>query len=212
MVCILQNKCRTKIIEAMKRLKYFSILLLAIGLLISPVAMAQTQHTLTKKEQRQLEKMRRKKEKTRQRAAAHAYYLQLLQKKYFVFEADYLTDTRGNSFVLSPDINFMEVIGDTAVLQFGFDNLIGWNGVGGITVRGTLYNYKVQEGKKNTGINMHTGIHIIGPGLPPNVSLYVSDDGTAQLTIITGNGDQITLFGTIVSPEDASIFKGMSLF
>ncbi|UBM61196.1 DUF4251 domain-containing protein [Candidatus Sulfidibacterium hydrothermale] len=196
----------------MKRLKYFSILLLAIGLLISPVAMAQTQHTLTKKEQRQLEKMRRKKEKTRQRAAAHAYYLQLLQKKYFVFEADYLTDTRGNSFVLSPDINFMEVIGDTAVLQFGFDNLIGWNGVGGITVRGTLYNYKVQEGKKNTGINMHTGIHIIGPGLPPNVSLYVSDDGTAQLTIITGNGDQITLFGTIVSPEDASIFKGMSLF
>jgi hypothetical protein len=198
--------------ETMKRLKYFVVLLLAAGLLISPAVCAQTQHSLTKKEQKQLEKMRRKKEKTKQRAAAHAYYLQLLQKKYFVFEADYLTDTQGNSFILSPEINFMEVKGDTAMLQFGFDNLVGWNGVGGITVRGTLYNYKVQEGKKNSGINMHTGIHIIGPGLPPNINLYVSDDGTAQLTIITGGGNQITLFGTVVSPDDASVFKGTPLF
>jgi len=195
----------------MKQLKYFILVLLTAGWLISPVA-AQTQQTLTKKEKKELEKMRRRKEKTRKREAAHTYYLQLLQKKYFVFEADYLTDTKGNSFILSPDINFMSVEGDTAVLQFGFDNLMGWNGVGGLTVRGVLYHYKVEEGKKNSGINMHSDIRIIGPGLPPHVSLYVSDDGTAQLTIVTGTGDQITLFGTIVSPEDATVFKGAPLF
>ncbi len=195
----------------MKRIGYLLGIFLLGCLLNSPAAMAQTQ-TLTKKEKRHLEQLRRKKEKTKQREASHAYYLQLVQKKYFVFEADYLTDTRGNSFILSPDINFMKVTGDSVVLQFGFDNLIGWNGVGGITVRGTLYHYQVQEGKKNSGINVRTDMRIIGPGLPPHITLYVSDDGTGQLTIVTGDGTQLTLYGRVMSPDEATIFQGASLF
>ncbi len=195
----------------MKRLRYLLGVLLVAGLLVAPAVEAQTQ-TLTKKEKRHLEQMRRKKEKTKQREAAHAYYLQLLKKKYFVFQADYLTDTRGNAFILSPDINFMRVSGDSTVLQFGFDNVIGWNGVGGITVRGTLFHYQVQEGKKGSGINLRTDVQIIGPGLPPHLTLYVSDDGTAQLTIVTGTGTQITLFGRVVAPDQAAIFQGVSLF
>ncbi len=193
----------------MKKLRIFAGILALAGMLLWQPVQAQT---LSKKDKRQVEKMRRKKEKTKEKEAAHAYYLELLKKKYFVFQADYLTDTQGNSFILNPTLNFMSVTGDNAVLQFGFDNLIGWNGVGGITVRGKVYNYKVQEGKKGSGINMHTEVHLIGPGLPPHINLYVSDDGSAQLTLLTGMGDQITLFGTIVSPSDANIFRGTSLF
>ena len=193
----------------MKKLRIFAGVMALAGMLLWQPVQAQT---LSKKEKRQVEKMRRKKEKTRQREAAHAYYLQLLQKKYFVFQADYLTDTRGNSFILNPTINFMSVVGDSIVLQFGFDNVIGWNGVGGITVRGLLYHYKLQQGKKGSGINLRTDVQLFGPGLPPHLNLYVSDDGSAQLTIYPGVGDQITLFGTIVSPDDANVFKGMPLF
>ena len=193
----------------MKKLRIFAGIMALAGMLLWQPVQAQT---LSKKEKRQVEKLRREKEKTRQRKEAHAYYLQLLQKKYFVFQADYLTDTRGNSFILTPTINFMSVVGDTVVLQFGFDDVVGWNGVGGITVRGSLYHYKLQEEKKGGGINVRTDVQLIGPGLPPHLDLYVSDDGAAQLTIVTGQGDQITLFGTIVSPEDANIFKGMPLF
>ncbi len=195
----------------MKKIRWLIGIVLLGCFLSAPAIMAQTQ-SLTKKEKRRLEQMRRKKEKTKQREAAHAYYLQLLQKKYFVFEADYLTDTQGNSFILTPSINFMAVKGDSVVLQFGFDNVIGWNGVGGITVRGTLNHYQIQEGKKNSGINMRTDVRIIGPGLPPHINLYVSDDGTGQMTLVTGDGTQLTLYGRVVSPDEAAIFQGVSLF
>ncbi len=195
----------------MKRVKYFMGIILVAGLLSASTTVAQAQ-TLTKKEKRHLEQMRRRKEKSEQREISHAYYLQLVKKRYFVFQADYLTDTQGNSFILSPDINFWRVSGDSTVLQLGFDNVIGWNGVGGITVRGTLFHYQVQEGKKGSGINLHTDVKIIGPGLPPHLTLYVSDDGTAQLTIVTGTGVQITLFGRIFSPARADIFQGVSQF
>ncbi len=195
----------------MKRLRVIIAVVLAFFFLTPAVVSAQTQ-SMTKKEKRKIEKMQRQKEKTKKQEAAHAYYLALINHKHFVFQADYLTDTQGNSFILDQTINFMAVEGDSAVLQFGFDNLVGWNGVGGLTLRGILYNYKVQQGKKGNGINVHTDVRVIGPGLPPHINLYVSDDGSAQLTINTGVGDQITLFGTIVSPEDANIFRGVPLF
>jgi hypothetical protein len=197
--------------KTMKRIKYFMGMLVVAGMFSVTPATAQT-HSVTQKEKRHLEQMRRKKAKSEKRKVSHDYYLQLLQKKYFVFQADYLTDTQGNSFILSPDVNFMSVSGDNVVLQFGFDDVIGWNGVGGITVRGTLFNYRLDQGKKNKGLNVRSDMHIIGPGLPPHINLWVSDDGTAQLTILTGTGDQVTLFGRIMAPEKAYIYKGVPLF
>ena len=195
----------------MKKLIYLIGIFLIAGLLFGEVAYGQNQ-VLTKKGKHHLELLRKKKERSMQREISRKYYTQLLKEKYFVFQADFLTGPRGASYILSPDINFMSVNGNNVVLQFGFEGAIGWNGVGGITVRGTLSGYQVFPGKKKNNLYMTTNINLIGPGLPPNISMNVSDDGTAQLTIQPAGGGPIIVYGQIVSPKKANIFIGQSLF
>ncbi len=195
----------------MKKLIYFIGIFLIAGLLFGGVAYAQNQ-TPTKKEKHHLEQLRKKKERSMKREISRKYYTQLLKEKYFVFQADFLTGPQGASFILSPDINFMSINGNNVVLQFGFNGVIGWNGVGGITVRGTLSDYQVHLGKKKNNLYMTTNVNLIGPGLPPNIYLNVSDDGTAQLTIQPAGGAPIMVYGQIVSPKEADIFIGESLF
>jgi len=201
----------TEILNIMKKLMYYIGIFLLAGFMMGQTAYAQTT-TLTKKEKRHLEQLRKKKERTMQRQASRKYYLQLLEHKYFVFEADYLTGPGGASFILTPDINFMSVDGNRAVLQFGFEGAIGWNGLGGITVNGTLQGYQVLVGKKKNNINVTAQMIPAGPGLPPDITLNVSDDGTAQLYLQPAGSGPIILYGQIVSPKKANIFIGTSLF
>ena len=202
---------KTEILYIMKKLIYFIGIFLIAGLLFGEVAYAQNQE-LTKKEKHHLEQLRKKKERSMKREISREYYTKLLKEKYFVFQADFLTVPQGTSFILSPDINFMSVNGNNIILQFGFNGAIGWNGVGGVTVRGTLSDYQVHLGKKKNNLSMTTNMYLIGPGLPPNISLNVSDDGTAQLIIQPAGSAPIMVYGQIVSPKEADIFIGQSLF
>ncbi len=195
----------------MKKLIYFTGIFLLAGLLFGEVAYAQNQ-VLTKREKRQLEQLRKKKERSMKRKTSREYYTKLLKEKYFVFQADFLIGAHGESFVLSPDINFMSVNGNKVILQFGSNEAIGWNGVGGITVRGTLSNYQVHLGNKKNNLSLSTNLNLIGPGIPPGISLNVSDDGTAQLLVQPAGGNPFVVYGQIVSPKKANIFVGQSLF
>lgn len=195
----------------MKKFAYFIGMLLVLSILFGQAADAQNVKSMTKKEQKRIEKLRKEKEKNMKRATSRNYYMELLKKKYFVFQADYVITPRGTSFVLSPDINFFSVVGKKVVLQFGLDGVIGLNGVGGITARGTTMNYKFLPGKKNN-MFISTDVSLVGPGLPPHITMNVADDGTGQLTIQLNSGRIITLYGQVVSPKKASIFVGQSIF
>ncbi|VAW29561.1 hypothetical protein MNBD_BACTEROID07-1800 [hydrothermal vent metagenome] len=195
----------------MKKLIYIIGIFLIAGLVFAEVANAQNKG-LTKKEKHRLEQLRKKKERSMKRTISREYYTKLLKEKYFVFQADFLIGPRGTSFVLSPNINFMSVDGDNVILQFGFEDAIGWNGVGGITVRGTLSDYQVHPGKKKNNLSMSSNIYLIGPGLPPSISLNVSDDGTAQLVVQPAGEPPFIVYGQIVSHKEAAIYIGQSLF
>lgn len=171
---------------------------------------AQNTHFLSKKEKRHIERLRKEKERSMQRAASRTYMIELLKNKYFTFQADYLITSYGNSLILDPSINFLSVDGNQMILQFGLDGRIGLNGVGGITARGTTLNYSFKPGKNN--LTVITDMNLFGPGLPPHINLNVTDDGTGELTIQFGNGNVITMYGQVVSPRKASVFVGQSLF
>ncbi|MBN2614321.1 MAG: DUF4251 domain-containing protein [Bacteroidales bacterium] len=195
----------------MKKIAYFVGMFLVMAVLFGQTADAQNAMILSKKEQKRIEKLRKEKERNMKRAASRTYYMELLKKKYFVFQADYVITPRGTSFVVSPDINFFSVVGNKVIIQFGLDGVIGPNGVGGITARGTIMNYKLVPGKKNN-MYISTDVSLVGPGLPPHITMNVADDGTGQLTIQLNNGRIITLYGQVVSPKKASIFVGQSIF
>ena len=62
----------------------------------------------------------------------------LVEQKQFVLEANTLFDKSGMSFQLNSNINFVGFDGKNATIQLAFDQLVGWNGVGGITLDGTI--------------------------------------------------------------------------
>jgi hypothetical protein len=195
----------------MKRIAYFLSFVLAFIFLSTGLVYSQN-NAITRKEKRNLEHMRKKKNRKVDLSVSRAYYSNLLQKKYFVFTADFAVNKEGISFAVNPELNFVSVVGDTVTFQFGRNGRIGWNGVGGITAHGTLVNYKFNPGKKNRGMNVSSGARMVGPGLPPNFSLYVSDDGTSQLIINFGSGGRVTLSGRIYSPGNSGIYEGQSVF
>lgn len=195
----------------MKKIAYFIGMLLVMALLSGQTADAQNVKHMTKKEQKRIEKLRKEKEKNMKLAASRTYYMELLKKKFFVFQADYVITPRGTSYVLSPDINFLSVVGNKMIVQFGLDGVIGYNGVGGITAKGTTMNYKFTTGKKNN-MFISTDMSLIGPGLPPHITMNVADDGIGQLTIQLNSGRIITLYGQVVSAKKASIYVGQSIF
>ncbi|MBN2638427.1 MAG: DUF4251 domain-containing protein [Bacteroidales bacterium] len=195
----------------MKKLAYLLSFLFVISIMSVQTLDAQNVHVLSKKEKKRIEKLRKEKERNMKRAASRTYYMELLKQKYFVFQADYVITPRGTSFVLSPDINFFSVHGNKVIIQLGLDGAIGPNGVGGITVNGSTMNYKFIPGNKNN-MMISTDVSLVGPGLPPHVTMNVADDGTGQLTIQLGNGRILTLYGQVVSPKKASIFVGQSIF
>ncbi len=59
---------------------------------------------------------------------------------------------------------------------------------------------------------MRTNVNLIGLGLSPNISMNVSDDGTAQLIVQPAGGPPFIVYGQIAVPKKADIFIGQSLF
>lgn len=195
----------------MKKTAYFLSFVLAF-VLLSVGTMYGLNNKITRKEKRKLEHLRKKKNRKKNLALSRQYYYNLLKKKYYVFTADFAVNDEGISFVTDPQINFMSVVGDSVTFQFGRDGKIGWNGVGGITAHGILKHYKFNPGNKKRGMVVNSRALMNGPTQPPNFSLYVSDDGTAQLVLQLGNGEMLTLSGRIYSPENSGVYEGESMY
>ena len=195
----------------MKRVKYFLGLVLAFVFLSTGMLHSQN-HVISHKEKRTLEHLRKKKNSKSDRSLSRAYYAQLLQKKYFVFTADFAMNDEGYTFVTDPEINFLSVIGNKFTFQFGKNGRMGWNGVGGVTLHGRVVNYKFIPGTRKKGMTLTSDAQMDGPISPPHFVLYVSDDGTAQLNLTLGNGEMFNFSGRIFSPQNSGVYEGSSLF
>ncbi len=190
-------------------------LLLAMALTVQPVqsSFAQATHKLTKKEQRKLERKKKNEAKEKKAMEERMQYAKMLKEKNFVFQADQLMGPRGESYSVSSDINFLAVLHNKVVFQFGFEGITGWNGVGGFTLKGTSKDYKFYPGKKrNSQLMVRSKVlpHI-GNG-SAYFQLSVMDNGRAQLNIMMSNGGILEMWGRIVSNDKAHIFVGQTPF
>ena len=194
----------------MKKGTFFLSFILLFPFLITGVGLSQ--ETLpVKREKKKKEYLTKKKLKITD-SKTRAYYSNLLQKKDFVFTADFIRTEEGLTFFLDPTINFVSVIGDTVTFQFGRDGAMGWNDVGGVTAHGIFYNYKYSLTKKHKVMTVSAEANMLAPISPPDFTLYVSDDGTARLMLETPKGELVSMTGRIYSPQEAGIFVGQSVF
>ncbi|MCK5467467.1 MAG: DUF4251 domain-containing protein [Cyclobacteriaceae bacterium] len=167
------------------------------------VSIAQENKKLSRKEKKELKKQQQIEQKKA--------ILDLLSSKTWVIEAHTVFDRYNQSYQLNPTINFVGIKGEEGALQLGFDGLIGWNGVGGVTIDGKITKYEIKEGKENSSptVNLRFQGRGVGSAI---INITVNSSGQATARVNGDFGDRITFSGMIKSLEESSVYKGQSLF
>lgn len=182
-------------------MKYILILLMATAFSVSSFSQEPS-----KKEQRKLEKQFKKEQKAEEEARQAELVKLMVQHRRFVLEADQLRDKRGNTINVQSLINFVAVDSVNGVIQIGSSNYVGTNGVGGITVEGSISNYKSAYNDKNGSytvsyvIMTRTGTY--------DVSLVIFSNSRAEATIGSAWPGKLNYVGYLVPPAISKVYKG----
>lgn len=129
----------------------------------------------------------------------------------FVVEAESVTFKYGNRIHVNSTTNFISMKGDRAVIQISPSNFhSGPNGVGGITVDGTVSNVRKDTDKKG---RVHFSMNVTGRGVNATVSMtaYPGSNRVNVTISPTFNSNNIRLDGYLVPYESSRVFEGMSL-
>ena len=181
----------------------FFLLVTCITLVFWGTSFSQEKSKLSRKERKELKK--------RERSEQKKALLELLYSKEWVIEAHTVFDRYNQSYQINPSVNFVGIKGDEGALQLGFNGLIGWNGVGGVTIDGTVTQYEVKEGKENQSPSANIRFQGRGVG-SASISISLNTSGQATARVSGDFGDRITFSGMIKTLEESVVYKGQSLF
>lgn len=181
----------------MKRIIILIVACLGLGGLMQAEAMPQEVQTkeLTKAERKAIEK----REREIHDSIDHVMALDAVNEGYYVVMARTLT-MRGYTFPNpQPNMNFVLVQGDKATIQIAFNNgAPGLNGLGGITVEGTISGNRIKYDKKG---NAYWDFNVMGPAVSAQVSITLYGDSNSAVATVNPNfgpGD-LRISGPLVS-------------
>ena len=182
------------------------ILILIVVLLSSGFVFGQE----TKEERKAARKAR--KEEQKRIALENSQQLQaIIETKMFVLEAHTLFDKRGTSYNLNSTTNFVGFDGENSTIQLAFDQLIGWNGLGGLTVDGKIRTMEIKGKENQPQFTVNAAVQNRGGGLV-TMLFRVSSDGNARVDMSGSFGEKVSFQGRIVSLVNSSVYKGTPLF
>ena len=134
-----------------------------------------------------------------------------VQNRDFVLEADQVTFKNGNTVFVNSNTTFISVKGNKAVVQISPSNFAsGPNGVGGVTVSGTISGMQRMVDKKG---RTTVSFNVMGIGINAQIEIYMTP-GTnrASATIYPNfNSNTVWIEGDIVPYENSDVFEGSSL-
>ncbi len=133
----------------------------------------------------------------------------MLKNRDFVLEANFLQNKYGDRFNVNSNINFVAVDSTTAIIQIGSDWRIGANGVGGITAKGKISDWKLTENKKNDSYTLYLNVMTDIGIYDLNFDIDSSGRATAYLSGMTPG--QLMFEGNMVPFTESSVFEGTSL-
>jgi len=133
----------------------------------------------------------------------------MLENRDFVLEADRLQDRYGNLANVSSTINFVAVDSATAIIQIGSNYRFGPNGVGGVTAKGKISNWKLVENQKqktfSLSFNVMTSIGIYDLYF----TIVPSNSSSVRLTGLRAG--ELTFIGSMIPFSESGVFEGQSL-
>jgi hypothetical protein len=183
------------------------LLILAFVISAGSISLNGQETEPSKKEQRKLEKEQKKQAKKESESAELQVLKNMLENRFFVFQGSRLRGRDGRTWSLSQNINFLAVIDTSVIIQFGFEELIGWNGAGGVTVKGTADNYNFDDGGKSKAMTVSSQVQERIGNSRVYYVLTVRDDGTADMDL-TVSGGTYRMTGKITNPAQSGIFVG----
>jgi hypothetical protein len=134
-----------------------------------------------------------------------------LLNRDFVIEATSVTFKNGSTAFINSTTNFIYLKGDKAVVQISPSKFAsGANGVGGVTVEGSVTDLQVRtDSKGRTTLSMN----VMGIGINAQVEVYMYPGTSRASATVYPNFNSNTLWiqGTLVPYENANIFEGNSL-
>lgn len=159
-----------------------------------------------KKEQRKTERAEKKRRKEEVRQERMSLIKELTEDRSFVLEAHSVSGRRGVSFQVSPVTNFVMIEGNQVVLQTGNNFGFGYNGVGGITLEGTIKDYEVISKRKNSiSVLLHFSEPVFGHS---SLNIDIHENGVASARMIGSQGSRINFQGQFVPLESSRVFEG----
>ncbi|NJN26288.1 MAG: DUF4251 domain-containing protein [Cyclobacteriaceae bacterium] len=180
------------------------IVLCCIAMLMAyPACLIAQNQKISKKERKELE--------LQQQIAQKKAMLDLLESQEWVLEAHTVFDRYNVSYQINPTINFVGIQGTNGVMQLGFDELIGWNGVGGVTIQGNVTKYELKAGKAKG--NPVVTLRFQGRGMgAATLAISVNPTGQAMAKVNGDFGDRIIFSGIIKALSESAVYQGSSLF
>ena len=128
--------------------------------------------------------------------------------KYYVIKRSF---KNGNTVFVNSSTTFVSVKGNRAVVQISPSNFAaGPNGVGGVTVDGTVSGMQRMIDRKG---NTTVSFNVMGIGINAQIEIYMTQ-GTnrASATIYPNfNSNTVWIEGEIVPYANSDVFEGMSL-
>lgn len=164
--------------------------------------------TMSKKEARKAAKAAHKAAEAAQQKLLFEQAKKCLENGTFVLEADQLLFPKGLSKFVSSITNFISMNNGEAVIQISTSNYNpGPNGVGGITVEGTVSDVTMQTDKKG---RISYNFSVQGIAISATVNMQLSGDGNrATVTVYPNfNSNNVTMTGILVPYNKSSIFQG----
>ena len=181
--------------------KMVSILICALALMVGHIQAQEVE--LTKEEKKALQE--------KIDSIHHAEAMEAVNARKFTLEADQVVFKYGQTAYVTSNTNFVSVDGENAVVQVAFNVPVsGPNGLGGVTVDGSVSSYEVEKDKRG---NLLLTMNVMGTGISARVDITLyKGSNEASVTITPNfNSNRMTLSGQIVPIEKSKVFKGRSI-
>lgn len=185
------------------------ILSIAMILLLAATAVAQAQVPLTRQEKKAM----REEQKKQKEAVLAVNTDQAIRSGRFVLKADQIRVRNGYLIQSDPTINFVAVEGKDAYVQLASPSGMGFNGLGGITLRGKINSIDINRKGKNDFYN----ILINATGNAGNMTIVMSTSNTGEMAtarVSTNWGSRIEFNGRLVpwTGTGKGVYKGRETF
>lgn len=192
--------------------------LLAMAIILPAAAQELQQVTgIPENETKEERKAREKKLEELRDSIAFVEAKMAIDSSYFVITADrIMLDNRINVMAPESNTNFILVQGDKAIVQLALSKAHpGLNGLGGITVDGTIGGRKIKTTKKG---DIYYTFNVNGTGISAQVTITVYKNSNQSMVYISPNfhSNTLTIYGPLIpydhyGTRNNKIFKGRSI-